>query len=83
MSDATGHMDRPGAGPFSSMMSIGGVPINHYIHDNPTTGMVEIVRPMPPGLPDQRAGRQVPIPTAYLERWSPHRLIRGRAKYSK
>jgi hypothetical protein len=53
MSDATGHMDRPGAGPFSSMMSIGGIPINHYIHDNPTTGMVEIVRPMPPGVPDQ------------------------------
>lgn len=53
MSDATGHMDRPGAGPFSSMMSIGGVPINHYIHDNPTTRMVEIVRPMPPGVPDQ------------------------------
>jgi hypothetical protein len=52
MSDATGHMDRPGAGPSSTMMAIGGVPINHYIHDNPTTGLVEIVRPMPPNVPD-------------------------------
>jgi hypothetical protein len=54
MSDATGHMDRPGAGPLSSStMAIGGIPINHYIHDNPITGRVEIVRPMPPGVPDQ------------------------------
>lgn len=53
MADATGHMDRPGAGPSSSMMAIGGVPINHYIHDNPQTGLVEIVRPKPPGVPDE------------------------------
>jgi hypothetical protein len=53
MADATGHMDRPGAGPLStSMMAIGGIPINHYIHDNPITGLVEIVRPMPPNVPD-------------------------------
>jgi len=54
MTDSTGHMDRPGAGPLSSaMMSIGGIPINHYIHDNPNSGLVEIVRSMPPGSPDE------------------------------
>lgn len=53
MSDATGHMDRPGDGPSSSMMYIRNIPINHYIHDNPAIGVVEVVRPMPPGVPDR------------------------------
>jgi hypothetical protein len=53
MTDATGHMNRPGAGPLSSNMSIGGIPINRYINRNPSTGRVEIVRPMPPGTPDE------------------------------
>jgi len=53
MTDATGHMNRPGAGPFSSNMSIGGMPINHYINHNPQTGRVEVVKPMPPGIQDQ------------------------------
>jgi len=35
------------------MMAIGGIPINHYIHDNPNTGLVEIVRPKPAGVPDE------------------------------
>jgi len=53
MTDATGHMNRPGAGPLSSNMSIGGIPINHYMHHNPQTGRVEIVKPMPPRQADQ------------------------------
>jgi hypothetical protein len=52
MTDETGHMNRPGAGPHSAMMSIDGIPINHYINNNPNTGLVEIVRPMPPGTMD-------------------------------
>ena len=53
MTDATGHMNRPGAGPRSSNMSIDGIPINHYINHNPQTGRIEIVKPMPPNTPDQ------------------------------
>jgi len=53
MTDATGHMNRPGAGPMSSNMSINGIPLNHYINRNPTTGRVEIVKPMPPGTLDE------------------------------
>jgi hypothetical protein len=34
-------------------MSIGGMPINHYINHNPQTGRVEVVKPMPPGIQDQ------------------------------
>lgn len=52
MSDATGHMNRPGAGPFSSSMSIGGIPLNCYLNHNPQSGRVEIAKPMPPGTPD-------------------------------
>ncbi len=52
MADATGHKDRPGAGPESFDMYIGGIPLNHYINDNPNTGQVEIVKPMPPGTLD-------------------------------
>jgi hypothetical protein len=53
MTDATGHMNRPGAGPFSVNMSIGGIPLNRYLNHNPTTGRVEIVKAMPPGTPDE------------------------------
>lgn len=53
MTDATGHMNRPGAGPFSSNMSIDGIPLNRYINRNPSTGRVEIVKPMPPGTLDE------------------------------
>jgi hypothetical protein len=53
MSDATGHMDRPGAGPFSTNELVDGVPTNHYTHENPETRMVEVVRSNPPGTPDK------------------------------
>lgn len=52
MSDATGHMDRPGAGPFSTNEFVDGIPTNHYTHENPQTGKVEVVRVNPPGIPD-------------------------------
>lgn len=53
MTDPTGHMNRPGAGPLSSNMSIGGIPLNVYINHNPYTGRVEIAKPMPPGIEDE------------------------------
>jgi hypothetical protein len=53
MTDATGHLNRPGAGPSSSNMSIGGIPINLYINHNPVTGRVEVARPMPSGTQDE------------------------------
>jgi len=52
MSDATGHMDRPGAGPSSTNEAVNGIPTNYYTHKNPETGMVEVVRANPPGTPD-------------------------------
>jgi len=52
MTDATGHMNRPGAGPSYYSLSLNGIPINHYINHNPQTGRVEIVKPMPPGVDD-------------------------------
>ena len=53
MSDATGHMDRPGAGPLNSAnIVIGAIPTNHYWHHNPETGKYEVVRSMPSGTPD-------------------------------
>jgi hypothetical protein len=53
MTDATDHMNRPGAGPLSSMISVGGIPTNHYINHNPETGMVEIAKSMPRGVQDE------------------------------
>jgi hypothetical protein len=53
MSDATGHMDRPGAGPFSTNEFVDGIPTNHYTHENPETGKIEVVRVNPPGIPDR------------------------------
>jgi hypothetical protein len=53
MSDQTGHMDRPGAGPLNSAnISMSGIPTNHYWHHNPETGRYEVVRSMPAGTPD-------------------------------
>jgi hypothetical protein len=52
MADATGHMDRPGAGPDSTNEFVGGIPTNHYTHENPQTGQVEVVKSNPPGTPD-------------------------------
>ena len=55
MSDATGHMDRPGAGP-SSVNLVNprtGMLANLYYHPNPFSGKHEIVKPNPPGTPDE------------------------------
>jgi hypothetical protein len=53
MSDATGHMDRPGSGSLNSASIVmNGIPTNHYHHHNPHTSLYEVVRAMPPGTPD-------------------------------
>jgi hypothetical protein len=52
MTDATGHMDRPGAGPMSVNEFVNGIPTNHYTHPNSETGKIEVVRGNPPGTPD-------------------------------
>jgi hypothetical protein len=52
MSDATGHIDRPGAGPLSINEFVNGIPTNHYTHENPETGLIELVRSNPPSTPD-------------------------------
>jgi hypothetical protein len=52
MSDATGHMDRPGAGPFSTNEFVDGIPTGHYTLENPETHKVEVVKANPPGTPD-------------------------------
>jgi hypothetical protein len=52
MTDTTGHMDRPGAGPMSVNEFVNGIPTNHYTHPNPETGKIEVVRGNPPGTPD-------------------------------
>jgi hypothetical protein len=52
MSDATGHMDRPGAGPMSTNEFVGSIPTNHYTHEDPETGRIEVVKGNPPGTPD-------------------------------
>lgn len=52
MTDATGHMDRPGAGSCSSMLYIGSLPTNLYINYDSKSGRVELARPMPPGTKD-------------------------------
>ena len=42
MTDATGHMDRPGASPASSSLYVSGIPLNVYINYNPQSGRVEV-----------------------------------------
>jgi len=52
MSDATGHKDRPGVGLSSTTEIVDGIPTNHYTHENPETGRIEVVRGNPPGFSD-------------------------------
>jgi hypothetical protein len=52
MTDATGHMDRPGAGPLSTNEFVDGVPTNHYTHENPETGRIEVVKANASGVLD-------------------------------
>jgi hypothetical protein len=53
MTDATGHFNRPGAGPMSVNLvnPVTGQPANLYYHPNPN-GNHEIVKPAPNGDPD-------------------------------
>ena len=53
MSDATGHMDWPGAGPFSLQVYVDGLPIPYYTHPNDKTGRIELIEINPPGTEDQ------------------------------
>ena len=55
MADATGHMDRPGAGPSSVNLvnPYTGILANLYYHPNPISKKHEIVKPNPPGVPDE------------------------------
>jgi hypothetical protein len=53
MTDATGHKNRPGAGPSSNDIVIEGVPLNRYINHNPLTGRTEIAKTMSRGVEDE------------------------------
>ena len=55
MADKSGHMDRPGAGPRSVNLvnPVTGQLANLYYHPNPFSNKHEIVKPSPPGTPDQ------------------------------
>lgn len=52
MTDATGHMDRPGAGPWSMNQAVDGILTGYYTHPNSQTGRVELVKGNSPGIPD-------------------------------
>jgi len=52
MSDVTGHKGRPGVGLSSTTEVVDGIPTNHYTHENPESGRIEVVRGNPPGVPD-------------------------------
>lgn len=53
MTDKTGHMDWPGAGPFSVQLYVDGIPIPYYTHPNPVTGRVELIQINPHGTKDE------------------------------
>jgi hypothetical protein len=42
--DATGHMDWPGAGPFTSQVYIDGMATDYYTHWNGNKGGVELIK---------------------------------------
>lgn len=44
MTDATGHMDWPGAGPDTKQIYMNGVPTDYYTHSNPKTGQVDLIK---------------------------------------
>ena len=52
MTDATGHMDRPGSGTVFDERVCRRSPTNHYTHENPKTRRIEVVKSNPPGVPD-------------------------------
>lgn len=51
MADVTGHMDRPGAGPWSVNQAVDGILTGYYTHPNSETGKVELVKGNPSGIP--------------------------------
>jgi hypothetical protein len=53
MTDLAGQKNRPGAGSYSQEMWVEGIALDSYINHHPETGRVEIVRMMPPGVPDE------------------------------
>jgi len=55
MTNKTGHMDRPGAGPTTENLvnPVTRMPSNLYYHLNPTTGKHEIVKGNSPGVADE------------------------------
>jgi hypothetical protein len=72
MADATGHMDRPGAGPDSVNISIEGLLTGYYSHPNKQTGKVELVKANPPGTPDEVIEEfedYISLNTWFLEKW--------------
>ena len=52
MADATGHMDWPGAGPFTTQMMYGGTHANYYVHPDDETRNYLIIKTNPPGTKD-------------------------------
>jgi hypothetical protein len=53
MANESGQKDRPGAGSFSLEMRVEGIPVNCYLNHHPVTGRAEIVKMMPPSIPDR------------------------------
>jgi hypothetical protein len=78
MTDETGHMDRPGAGPFSANEFVNGVPTGHYTHENPETGKIEVVKSNPPGTLDSVVKEFSDRVTAKL--WIAEEWLAGRLK---
>ncbi len=52
MADMTGHMDRPGAGPFCTNEALNGILTGYYTCENPESYAIEVVKSNPPGSPD-------------------------------
>lgn len=77
MADATGHMDRPGAGPDSVNVAVDGILTGFYTHPNKQTGEMELVKTSPPNTPDVVIREFPDLPSAqtwFLEEWRTGRL---------
>jgi hypothetical protein len=53
MSDMTGHLDWPGAGPFTVQLRVNGLHVPYYIHPNGREGGFQLIKINPPGTPDE------------------------------
>ena len=77
MADATGHMDYPGTGVWSTRVTIHkGVQTNHYANPVQETGRIELIKANPPGIPDTLAGEFASIDDARI--WLESELQAGR-----